>query len=414
MAKTGETFIGWNTNADPTLGETFFAGDPYSNIDTNTTLYAVWTNTPTYLITYDGDSATAGSVPTDSRNYLAAATATLKSNTGNLQKTGYIFSGWICNTVSYAEGASLTIGSANVTCKANWVADGSSGGGGSSGGSSGGGSVVTLPIITFDPNYTGPTATTQSASGTVKLNPNTFVRPGFTFKGWAKSPTGTVDYLDGANIDLSGNISLYAVWEVVKSPEPTPVAAGPVAVTFNSNCQPLVTEKQVNGGKIKLNTNTFTCSGNKFIGWSTSPSGRVEYIDGAIFNFVSATTLYAIWEPVAVTPVIKKGELRFEVFFAMNSVVITATELKKIKEQVRIIKAKAGSKAKINVLVEGWVQPNKNPGNVAFLSKYRAKHVVLELQKTGLKATFKELYKGLGPDNLPKARHASVIVTWNK
>ena len=34
------------------------------------------------------------------------------------------------------------------------------------------------------------------------------------------------------------------------------------------------------------------------------------------------------------------------------------------------------------------------------------------MKKLGLKATYVEQYKGLGKDNIPKARHASVIVTW--
>ena len=67
----------------------------------------------------------------------------------------------------------------------------------------------------------------------------------------------------------------------------------------------------------------------------------------------------------------------------------------------------------INVLVEGWVQPNPKPGNIAYLSKYRAKHVATLMKQLGLKANYKELYKGLGQDNMPKARHASVIVTWS-
>jgi outer membrane protein OmpA-like peptidoglycan-associated protein len=120
-----------------------------------------------------------------------------------------------------------------------------------------------------------------------------------------------------------------------------------------------------------------------------------------------------VWKAVAVTPVITKGELRFEVFFALNSVVITQAEKKNIAAQVAAIKKKAGSKATIKVQVEGWVQPTIKTGNVEFLSKYRAKHVATLMKQLGLAATYKELYKGLGVDNLPKMRHASVTVTWS-
>jgi flagellar motor protein MotB len=58
--------------------------------------------------------------------------------------------------------------------------------------------------------------------------------------------------------------------------------------------------------------------------------------------------------------------------------------------------------------------PNPKPGNIKYLSEGRAKNVAAMMRAFGLKATYKELYKGLGADNMPKARHASVIVTWTK
>ena len=272
-------------------------------------------------------------------------------------------------------------------------------------------SVVT-PVITFNPNFSGPTATTQSGSGEVTLALNTFKRTGFTFKGWSRLATGPVQIIDGGKLTVTESLTLYAIWEAdapVVTPTPT---AGPVTVTFNSNCAPNTVEKQSNAGKVKLNSNTFTCAGSAFQGWSSTPTGAVEYADQALFNFSAATSLYAIWKKVDVVPVIKKGEYRFEVFFGMNSVAITAAEKKNIAGHVATIKRKAGKSASINVVVEGWVQPNPKPGNIAYLSKYRAEHVAKMMAALGLKAKYKELYKGLGPDNMPKARHASVIVTW--
>jgi uncharacterized repeat protein (TIGR02543 family) len=51
-----------------------------------------------------------------------------------------------------------------------------------------------------------------------KLSPNTFVKDGYTFAGWATSADGPVVYTDGAEITATendkGSVSLYAVWEV--------------------------------------------------------------------------------------------------------------------------------------------------------------------------------------------------------
>ena len=409
MTNGVQSFIGWNTAADGS-GADYFVGNNTDPLLENTVLYAVWTNSPVYTITYLLESATAGSVPVDPRNYLSGSTATIASNTGSLSRTGYTFNGWSCNNVTTSEGASLSIGSANIVCTPRWNEEAPSGGsGGGSGG--GGGSVTILPIILLNPNYPGPATAAQSGSGEVTLLPNTFKRTGYKFLGWSRLAIGPVQILDGGKLTVTENLTLYAIWEA--EPVVTPVVPGnPVTITLNSNCAPRVNEKQINAGKVKLNSNTFTCAGNTFAGWSTSPTGVVEYLDQSLYNFAAPATLYAVWVKSDVAPTITKGEYRFEVFFDMNSIVITAAEKKNITNQVAIIKKKAGTNASIKVAVEGWVQPNPKPGNIKYLSEGRAKKVAAMMRSLGLKATYKEFYKGLGRDNMPKARHASVVVTW--
>lgn len=79
-----------------------------------------------YSVTYDGNGATAGSVPVDSNTYVSGASATVLDNTDSLAKTGYIFHGWDTaadgSGTTVAVGATLTIGSANVTLYAQWTA----------------------------------------------------------------------------------------------------------------------------------------------------------------------------------------------------------------------------------------------------------------------------------------------------
>src|SRR5690606_15940188 len=87
------------------------------------TLYAGWLVNQ-YTVTYAGNGSDGGTVP-------AAVTAdydtviTVADNTGGLTKTGHTFVGW--NTAadgsgeSYASGAPLRLGAADVTLDAQWV-----------------------------------------------------------------------------------------------------------------------------------------------------------------------------------------------------------------------------------------------------------------------------------------------------
>jgi len=49
-----------------------------------------------------------------------------------------------------------------------------------------------------------------------------------------------------------------------------------------------------------INTNSFICTGHRFLGWSGSAEGEVEYTDGQAYTYTQMTfedfTLYAVWE----------------------------------------------------------------------------------------------------------------------
>ncbi len=117
LVKTGYTFAGWNTAANGS-GTSYAAGATFT-ISANTTLYAQWTpNNNT--ITFD---ANGGTGTMSAQTIATAATATLSTNT--FSNTGFSFSGW--NTLAngtgtaYANGASYTMGTANVTLYAQWT-----------------------------------------------------------------------------------------------------------------------------------------------------------------------------------------------------------------------------------------------------------------------------------------------------
>ena len=121
---TGLVFVGWNTLPDGTGTAYTLGTSPQITIrKSNLTFYAQWTNalTVTYASAY---TPTTGAVPTDSGQYAPGATTLVKWNTGALTLTGNMFTAW--NTASdgtgtdYAPGATLTVGSSNVTLYAHW------------------------------------------------------------------------------------------------------------------------------------------------------------------------------------------------------------------------------------------------------------------------------------------------------
>ncbi len=74
--------------------------------------------------------------------------------------------------------------------------------------------------LTLDPNYEEGASTMVPVSiyaNTITLTKNFEpTRTGYTFYGWSKTPTGTVEYRTNDKITLGGNLTLYAVWDALK------------------------------------------------------------------------------------------------------------------------------------------------------------------------------------------------------
>jgi uncharacterized repeat protein (TIGR02543 family) len=124
LEKSEFIFAGWNTASNGS-GTSYSQGNTFT-INANTTLYAQWT--PTYTITYNGNTNTSGNAPTDgSSPYASGSTVTVLGNSGSpvLAKSGFTFAGW--NTASngsgtsYSQGNTFTI-NANTSLYAQWIA----------------------------------------------------------------------------------------------------------------------------------------------------------------------------------------------------------------------------------------------------------------------------------------------------
>ncbi|MCL2338239.1 MAG: S-layer homology domain-containing protein, partial [Firmicutes bacterium] len=93
--------------------------------------------TNTYMVTYNGNGSTGGTVVSDTSSpYQPGAAVTVLGNTGSLTKPNYKFAGWNTKAdgtgISYAPGDTFGMPANDVTLYAQWTLTGGGGGSGSS------------------------------------------------------------------------------------------------------------------------------------------------------------------------------------------------------------------------------------------------------------------------------------------
>ncbi len=147
-------------------------------------------------------------------------------------------------------------------------------------------------MLILDPNcdeLMGTTIPVSSFSPTYKLSEKVEpTREGHDFIGWSETPMGQIAYFTGDVVTLSGNLTLYAVWD-----------DNPYIITLNTN---------YDGGVVKSilvprNYPTYTLTSNDepnrtgytFLGWSTSSTGDVQYRTNDPITLTGNLTLYAVW-----------------------------------------------------------------------------------------------------------------------
>jgi hypothetical protein len=205
LSLAGYTFAGWNTMSDGS-GTSYAGGATFPMGTADIALYTVWTTLPTYTVTYNGNGATGGSVPTDSNNYLQGATVEVKGNTGGLSLADYTFAGW--NTMSagsgtsYAGGATFPMGTANVILYAVWA-------------------LIPTYTVTYDGNGADsgyvPTDGVHYAQGApVPAFGNTgfLAKSDYSFAGWNTASDGSgITHAGGSLFSMgTANLTLFAVW----------------------------------------------------------------------------------------------------------------------------------------------------------------------------------------------------------
>jgi len=219
-----------------------------------------------YLVTYDANGSTSGTVPGKATVAMTGGTLTLASNTGSLAKTDFTFGGW--NTAangsgtSYAVGATTFIPSGDATLYAQWNSTITYNGNGQTSASS------TVPGAT----------TARGSSNTTLANAGTMARSNFTFAGWNTQADGLgTNYASGLTTYTStGNTTLFARWIATITYDPNGGTGSPA--TSSSNSAARTSDQIVNTlAPIALSNlptvGTMVRPGFTFGGWNTAANG---------------------------------------------------------------------------------------------------------------------------------------------
>ena len=274
LTKSGYTLTGWNTAANgsgidygPGLTNTTYS------LSVNLTLFAKWSYT-NFSVTYALNGGT-GTLPTSGTKTIGE-TFTVAAATG-LSKPGFSFGGWSDGTNTYRAGSVYTVGSANVTLTARWIA---------------------LYLITFDKNGatsgSAPSGTTYVAGDTGISLPTAggMSKSGYIFDGWSTTPTGS---LATAPFTTNADVTLYAKWSLATiSITFSAGLAGGVAPTLTS--LPATTSAAF-GSLFTLpttDTATTTSAGNfVLVGWN---DGSSTYRPGDTYRITAVPpTFTAQW-----------------------------------------------------------------------------------------------------------------------
>ena len=117
-------------------------------------------------------------------------------------------------------------------------------------------------------------------------------RAGYTFLGWADSPTATTAmYQPGDTFGTNTDVTLYAVWRT---------DAYTVSYDANGGTGAPASQVKIQGTPLTLTTEIPDRTGYRFLGWATSASAATAtYLPGGTYSNESDVTLYAVWTPAA-------------------------------------------------------------------------------------------------------------------
>ena len=142
--------------------------------------------------------------------------------------------------------------------------------------------------VTLNYNYDGGMIYDTGDQG-YYFTPPSASRTGFFFWGWSESPDGPVQHPVGLEFTLTGDVTLYAVWNETQP--------SPYYIIFNLNYEGAAESFIIPVSSPYTYTPSLpTRDGYTFLGWAESPTGSVLYEPGEQITLTGNLTLYAKWE----------------------------------------------------------------------------------------------------------------------
>ncbi|MBN1982631.1 MAG: InlB B-repeat-containing protein [Chitinivibrionales bacterium] len=220
LVKQNATFTGWNVKADGS-GTPYTAGSKLTIGSENVVLFASWSVSQVYSVTYLGNGNTTGEPPVDNNKYEKGAKVTVKGNDRKMEKTASTFVGW--NTKADGTGKEYTVGSTfimegeHLMLFAQWTTKQTY-----SVTYLGNGNTAGDPPVDDNKYETGQKVT-------VKGNEKSLEKTGSTFAGWNTKADGSGDnYAVGAIFTMSdAHVMLHAKWDAPSKFSITALSEGP-------------------------------------------------------------------------------------------------------------------------------------------------------------------------------------------
>ncbi|WP_171005001.1 InlB B-repeat-containing protein, partial [Enterococcus hulanensis] len=283
LKKTGEDFVGWNTEKDGS--GTMYQPEDKMLLVRDTVLYAQWRDSnKKYTLTYDGNGNTKGTVPSDDKAPYALNSKVTVLEQGDLAKDDQIFNGW--NTKADGSGTAYKVGEDfkiidDTVLYAQWekglklTYDGN------------GHDEGEAPVDEEGPYLKNTRVPVKGA--------NDMAKPGYVFAGWCTKSdyTGAV-YKEGETIDITEDTTLYAYW----------VEALTVTYDGNGNddgTAPIDENSPygINDQMTPLGYGDLYKEGYVFNDWNTEPDGSGKtYSSRNKYGMKESLVLYAQWKKV--------------------------------------------------------------------------------------------------------------------
>ena len=192
-------FRGWAPNEDPSVEDALVDEetglDALPDADENRTFYAVWTEVPTYIVTFHSN----GHGPTVSKYLEVLENQTIEGLTEEQfgSAVGYVLDGWChdseCKNVFNFSTTPIT---SDITVYAKWVKQ----------------SYLVNYVLNCDEKCSATNASSYTVDG-LALNAPSAWDDGHHFMGWSEKPNGT-DVKTSIPAGETGDKTLYAIWNV--------------------------------------------------------------------------------------------------------------------------------------------------------------------------------------------------------